>query len=130
LGYVQFERLVDNKNDETVVRPAPSSDPPTSPVWADGLEIAELDADKLGVLFGLAGFEPRQPYRLVFFGEKTSLEDVLAPLAIEVSADLYLTGGQISDTLLHRMASDAVNDGRPLVVFTFSDFDPAGYWDM
>ena len=65
-----------------------------------------------------------------FFGEKTSLEDVLAPLAIEFNADLYLTGGQISDTLLHGMARDAVADGRPLVVLTFSDFDPAGYWDM
>ena len=65
-----------------------------------------------------------------FFGEKTSLEDVLGPLAIEFNADLYLTGGQISDTLLHRMARDAVGDGRPLSVFTFSDFDPAGYWDM
>ena len=78
----------------------------------------------------LADFEPRQPYRLGFFGEKTSLEDVLGPLAVEFSADLYLTGGQISDTLMHGMASDAVADGRPLVVFTFSDFDPAGYWDM
>jgi hypothetical protein len=66
----------------------------------------------------------------VFCGEKTSLEDVLAPLAIEFNADLFFTGGQISDTLLHGMARDAVNDGRPLVVLTFSDFDPAGYWDM
>ena len=79
---------------------------------------------------GFTDFEPRQPYRLAFFGEKTSLEDVLGPLAEQFIADLYLTGGQISDTLLHRMASDAVSDGRPLVVFTFSDFDPAGYWDM
>jgi hypothetical protein len=31
---------------------------------------------------------------------------------------------------MHRMAKDAAADGRPLVVFTFSDFDPAGYWDM
>jgi hypothetical protein len=38
--------------------------------------------------------------------------------------------GQISDTYLHQIAKDAVEDGRPLVVFTFSDFDPAGYWDM
>ena len=84
----------------------------------------------MGVSAGLADFKPRQPNRLVFFGEKTSLDDVLGPLAEELSADLYLTGGQISDTLLHQMAKDAVTDGRPLVVFTFSDFDPAGYWDM
>jgi hypothetical protein len=141
LGYVPFERLVDNKNDGPIVRKAPSSDDPTAHVWPDDLAIEEsvcdcgrtlspLDADALGVSAGLADFEPRQPYRLVFFGEKTSLEDVLAPLAVEFSADLYLMSGQISDTLLHSMARDAVADGRPLVVLTFSDFDPAGYWDM
>jgi hypothetical protein len=55
---------------------------------------------------------------------------VLAPLAEEYGADLYLCSGQISDTLLHRIAKDAVGDGRPLVVLTFPDFDPAGYWDI
>ena len=130
LGYIDFERLVDNKNDEPIVRPAPSTEPPTAEVCGSALETENLDADSLDVLTGLADFEPRQPYRLVFFGEKTSLDEVLGPLAIEFSADLYLTGGQISDTLMHRMASDAAEDGRPLVVLTFSDFDPAGYWDM
>jgi hypothetical protein len=42
----------------------------------------------------------------------------------------YLMGGHISDTHLHGMAKSAVDDGRPLVLFVFSDFDPAGYWDM
>jgi hypothetical protein len=130
LGYLPFERLVDNKNDEPVIREAPSSDPPVGSIAANTLWIEDLDADALDVYASLSDFEPRQPYRLVFFGEKTSLEDVLGPLAIEVNADLYLTGGQISDTLLHKMASDAAKDGRPLVVFTFSDCDPAGYWDM
>jgi hypothetical protein len=130
LGYVPFERLVDNKNDEPIIRPAPPNHPPTAHVWADDLDIRELDPDRLGVSAGLAAFAPRQPYRLVFFGEKTSLEDVLGPLAVEFGADLYLTGGQISDTLLHGMVGDAAADGRQLVVFTFSDFDPAGYWDM
>lgn len=141
LDYVPFERLIDNKNDKPIVRLAPASDDPSAHVWGDNLEIEErececglpipqLDADALGVSAGLAFFVERQPYRLVFFGEKTSLEDVIGPLAEEFSADLYLMGGQISDTYLHQMAKDAAADGRPLVVFTFSDCDPAGYWDM
>jgi hypothetical protein len=130
LGYVPFERLVDNKNDEPIVREAPSSEDPEARIWANSLDIEELDPGSLKVFASLHHFEPRQPYRLLFFGEKTSLEDVLGPLAIEFNADLYLTGGQISETLMHRMASVAAHDGRPLVVFTFSDFDPAGYWDM
>jgi hypothetical protein len=84
----------------------------------------------LGIGAGLTDFGPRQPYRLVFFGEKTSLEDVLGPLAEELEVDLYLMGGHISDTHLHGMAKSAADDGRPLVLFVFSDFDPAGYWDM
>ena len=130
LGYVPFERIVDNKNDAPIVREAPSSDPPSAQVYARDLDLEGLDAHELSVNAGLFGFEPRQPYRLLIFGEKTSLDDVLGPLAVEYNADLYLTGGQISDTLLHKMAGDADADGRPLVVFTFSDFDPAGYWDM
>jgi hypothetical protein len=74
----------------------------------------------------LAGFAARQPYRLVDFGEKTSLADVLGPVAEAYQADLYLCSGQISDTLVYRIAAN----GRPLVVFTFSDFDPSGHWDM
>ena len=70
-----------------------------------------------------------QPYKLVLFGEKTSLEDVLAPIADEHEADLYLPAGEISDTLLYQMAKVGAEDGRPMVVLCFSDCDPAG-WQM
>jgi len=35
--------------------------------------------------------------------------------------------GEISDTYIHRIAKDASDDGRPLVVFTLADCDPAGH---
>ena len=130
LGYVPFERLIDNKNDAPIVIPIVPHVDPSAQVLVYDLAIEDLDPDDLDVAAGLAGFTPRQPYRLVIFGEKASLEDVLGPLAQEYGADLYLMGGQISDTYLHQMARDADADGRPFVVFTFSDFDPAGYWDM
>jgi hypothetical protein len=130
LDYVDFERLVDNKNDEPVVREAPEEHAPNPAPLAIGLKVDGLDGDSLAIQADLAGFPVRQPYRLAFFGEKTSLEDVAGPLAEEFGADLYLCSGQISDTLLYRMMSDADADGRPLIVFTLSDCDPAGYWDM
>jgi hypothetical protein len=74
----------------------------------------------------LVNFGARQKFFFVFFGEKSSLEAVLRPLAEQYGANMYLCSGEISDTLVHQMASDAHADGRPLVVFTFSDFDPAG----
>ena len=70
-----------------------------------------------------------QPYRLVFFGEKTSLDDILSPVARECGADLYLPAGEISDTMLHTMAETGAQDGRPMVVLCFSDCDPSG-WQM
>lgn len=130
LGYLPFERIVDQKNDTPIVRLAPTRDAPTTYISPDTLDIEDLDPDSLGVSAGLAEFEPRQPYRLVFFGEKSALDDVLGPLAEEVGADLYLMGGQISDTYLYQIARDGAADGRHLVVITFSDCDPAGYWDM
>ena len=63
------------------------------------------------------------------WGEKSSLEPVLGPLATRHDADLYLGAGETSDTLIHRMAFDAAADGRPLVVLTFADCDPSG-WQM
>jgi hypothetical protein len=123
---VPFDRIVDNKNDEPIIIPAPSDDEPSADVAGRTLYV---DRGKLGVTPRLRDFDMRQAYRLVFFGEKTSLAEVLGPLAAEVGADLYLCGGQISDTLIHRMAR-AADWARPTVVFIFSDCDVCGYWDM
>lgn len=35
--------------------------------------------------------------------------------------------GEISDTLIYAMAKAGADDGRKLIVFTISDFDPAGH---
>jgi hypothetical protein len=72
------------------------------------------------------GFDVRQAFHFVIFGEKSSLEDVLLPIAQENEADLYLPTGEISDTLVYQIAKDANEDGRPLVLFTAADCDPAG----
>ena len=76
---------------------------------------------------GVSGLEGRQPYALTIFGEKTSLKDVLLPIAQRFEADLYLAAGEISDTLLYRMAKDGAADERTMVVFVLADCDPAGH---
>jgi hypothetical protein len=70
--------------------------------------------------------EPRQPYQIAMIGEKSSLRAVLRPIAREVSGTLLLPTGEISDTMLADLVERAAEDGRPLVVFYFSDFDPSG----
>lgn len=139
LGYLPFERVVDQKNPDPIIFRQPREDRyggrPFGTVSASFVyripdiftpadpEVIDLPPSPL-----LCGFRDKaeSPFAFAFFGEKSSLEPVLAPLARRYEADLYLAGGELSDTLIYRMARDASADGRPLVVFTFSDFDPAG----
>ena len=94
-------------------------------------KLDELDANALDVSAGLVDFEPRQPYRLALLGEKTSLEDVLGPVAAGLRRRPLPHGGPDQrHTSCTAWRATPIEDGRPLVVFTFSDFDPAGYWDM
>ena len=51
----------------------------------------------------------------------------MSPIARQFEADLYLPTGEISDTLVYQIARDADADGRPLVMSTLSDCDPAGH---
>jgi hypothetical protein len=64
------------------------------------------------------------PHYLI--GEKSSLKDVLLPIAQDIGTELLLPTGEASDTLIADMAARAVADGRPAIVLYFSDFDPAG----
>ena len=91
-----------------------------------GLDFAIPDIDEIEPTPGASGFVARQAFQFAIFGEKGSLEEVLLPLAECYEADLYLPSGEISNSLLYRMAKDAVKDRRPLVVFTVSDCDPSG----
>jgi hypothetical protein len=94
-----------------------------------GLDVAIPAVEDLNPQPFAEGFDARQAYHFAIFGEKASLEDVVLPIARAHQADLYLPTGEISDTLLFQIASDAAADGRPLVMFTIADCDPAG-WQM
>jgi hypothetical protein len=124
LGCIPFERISDNRNAEPIIhrkaRVAPAA------FVSIGLDVTVPDADDIEPMPIAEGFEPRQAYCFVIFGEKASLEEVLLPVARAMHADLYLPTGEISDTLMHRIAEEADEDGRPLVMFTLADCDPAG----
>lgn len=127
LGYVPFEQIKDARSTPPVIRPFVREVP--TPYLYTGVEVEIPDADDLEPQINIEGFTGIQPHKLVLFGEKTSLEEVLAPIAEAHMADLYLPAGEISDTFLHTMAQVGAEDGRPMVVLAFSDCDPAG-WQM
>lgn len=127
LGYVGFDQIFDKRNAAPVVR---IHEPPMPTPYVNvGINIEIPDAASLMPKVACADFRGTQPYKLVMFGEKSSLEEVLGPIAEQYHVDLYLPTGEISDTLLHQMARVGAEDGRPMVVLCFSDCDPAG-WQM
>ncbi len=72
----------------------------------------------------------QQPYRIILIGEKSSLAEVLEPIAQQVKGELLLPTGEASETMIADMAArGAASDPRPAVALYFSDFDPAG-WQM
>jgi hypothetical protein len=127
LGYVPFGQIIDQRNDEPVIR--------IKPLAAE--EKILLAEDASGLIPDAEYFVPEahlegdaiQPYRLAIFGEKSSLDFVLGPIAGEYGADLVLPTGEVSDTILHQMASLALAEDRPLIIVYFSDADPSG-WQM
>ena len=64
---------------------------------------------------------------MAIFGEKSSLVDILRPIHNRYGADIYTAEGDQSATHLYSMAKQAVDDKRPLVLFTLTDCDPSGY---
>jgi hypothetical protein len=129
LGYVPFERIIDERNAEPVIYIAESH--------AAKIRQANLSAgtfsDQIQIpLYARPGFwfwdSPLpQPYRIILFGEKTSLEPILQPIAETVGGELLLPTGEASDTMIAEMAARCAEDSRPAVVLYFSDFDPSGF---
>lgn len=126
LGYIPFAKITDERNSPPVVRVFKHPEP-SSYVSVGGVEISV--PEELKPRAELDDFRAIQPHKLVLFGEKTSLEEVLAPIAEARKADLYLPTGEASDTMIHQMAKIGAKDGRRMIVFYLSDCDPAG-WQM
>jgi hypothetical protein len=135
LGYVPFYQIRDERNepaelygtDGAIIEPRGMRRLAASP----GDMAAEVPAlsEMLPTLSLKGGTSPRQPFRIALIGEKSSLGEVLRPIAQEVGAEPLLSSGDCSETHVAEMAERAAADSRPFVVLYFSDFDPGG-WGM
>lgn len=129
LGYVPFNRISDERNEapRVFLPSGPPHDGAGSFEPGSAIVITELGT----LLPRLEVIAPSgaQPYRIIFIGEKSSLQDVLRPIAEQVHGELLLPTGETTDTMIAEMAERAAADGRPAVVLYFSDFDPSG-WQM
>lgn len=130
LGYLPFEQVEDHRNAEPVVRWFGGASRPF-PQLDLGVPDEIPDVGETAPTIRAFGFHRAQPYKIVVFGEKSALEPVLGPFAERYRADLYLSKGEISDTLLHQMARSGVAEYplRRMIVLCFTDADPGG-WQM
>jgi hypothetical protein len=127
LGYVPFERLHDERNDAPQIF-LPESHGMHSTYFGclrSDIEVPDLDY----AMPRLYGGDPMQsqPFHICMIGEKSSLQDVLAPIAKRVGGELILSTGDLSNTLLSGIEQRAAAGYKPLVILYFSDFDPSGY---
>jgi hypothetical protein len=126
LGYVPFERIHDGRNDAPEVFTENNN-------WGSSIQLGCLDGTEAPTLddamprFLVSGGMVTQPFRICLIGEKSSLRDILLPIAERVRGELILPTGDLSNTLLSGIEQRAADDGRPLVILYFSDFDPSGY---
>jgi hypothetical protein len=124
LGYVPFERIVDERN-----APPELYLPPyymVEPERGSGQRIIVPGIAETMPCFTSPVWPVIQPYRIILIGEKTSLRPVLLPVAQEVGGELLLPTGEPSDTMIAELAARCALDPRPSVALYFSDFDPAG----
>jgi hypothetical protein len=126
LGLVPFERIIDARN-----APPEIYVPSVAPISTDINPGAECEipptADAALPRLCLMGFSGRQTHRIIFYGEKSSLSVVLRTIATAVGAEMILATGESSDSHIASMTRRVSEDGRPAVVFYFSDFDPSGH---
>ena len=127
LGYIPFDQIIDQRNEAPTVHIF--EEPYPQAYLNIDLDVLVPDVQDMEPRIGVDGFDGVQPYKLVYAGEKSSLKDVLGPVATEYKADLYLPTGEMSDTMIYQMAKIGAEDGRPMVVLYFSDCDPSG-WQM
>ena len=129
--YIDFERIIDERNEEAIIGRQPRVAAPIRTAYVStgytALALPEpIKVWRAGPRPLLSGFHAEQTFCFAVFGEKSSLSPVLKPFAERHGADLYIAVGELSEARAYEMARDAVRDGRKLVVFTFSDFDPSG----
>jgi hypothetical protein len=67
-----------------------------------------------------------QRYHIELWAEKTTLNDVLEPIAQEKGVNLITGAGELSYTACRMLIERAKESGRPVRILYVSDFDPSG----
>ena len=132
LGLIPVEHIADQRNAETVVNYAPVEHPAAiNAVSTDPSLDLDLDIDTQASAFpslprlSVTAPSIAQPYVEVWI-EKSTMDDILEPLARAYGADFTSGTGDISLTRCNDLIERALEHGRPTRVLCVTDFDPGG----
>jgi hypothetical protein len=124
LKLVPISAFVDRRNDEAITNIRETGEPNVE-AYADDLEaLPDEMPDPPQAQLNVP--EPTQHYQIEIWAEKTTMNDILEPLAERYGINLITGQGELSITACKLFIDRARRDGRPVRILYVSDFDPAG----
>ena len=126
LGLVPGDAFVDRRNPDPVTFFEPMTDG-TAKVSNDGLWLAAPDRDfpePPSIEFEGAKYGPAMLVEI--WCEKSTMNDVLLPVAQRYGVNLVTGAGEMSETSVRLFLDRAMAAGVPARILYISDFDPAG----
>ena len=125
-GLVDPDDIVDRKNPVPVEYLVDGTWPDLTieggSLWS--FELPGLDVPRLQVSMDIVCATQR--YHLECWAEKSTVNDVLLPLARQYRFNLCTFNGEVSTTACFNVVERAPRSGRPARILYISDFDPAG----
>jgi hypothetical protein len=127
LDLIPAEDFVDRRNDDPLIHVSDNSsrafisilarDPSTEIAQQEMPDLPELHLYRPTIL---------QRYHIEIWCEKTTVNDVLQPLAREYGLNVVTGSGELSQTACVNVVERALQSDRPVRILYISDFDPAG----
>lgn len=126
LGLVDMNSFEDHRNSAPINHMVADYDPALS--VAAYLYHSDIDLPGFPELPGYSvdSYAARQRYHIELWAEKTTMNDILAPLCEEYGAVLQTGAGELSISATRLLVERLQDANKPARIFYVSDFDPAG----
>jgi hypothetical protein len=125
LDLIPAGHLVDRRNEEAIINLSNDESDAlitTTGDLSDEYKLPQFDPPRLSLLSPTV----LQRYHLEIWIEKTTMDDVLLPLAERYGINPVRGAGEMSETRCLQLVDRAEESGRPVRILYISDFDPAG----
>jgi hypothetical protein len=124
LGLVPPDAFVDNRTDDPVIHLV-SPDDASIGIGGGQPFLTDTQMPELPTLALDRPVVP-QPYHIEIWSEKSTMNDILVPLAEMFKLNLITGAGEMSTTVCIDLVDRAEQSDRPVRILYVSDFDPGG----